>query len=47
MAKKRTSKKKVAKRAFEDRHASSATKIDYMLMRCVELTRVLKKNGKS
>ncbi len=33
------------KRAFEDRHASTAAYIDYMRPRCVELTRVLKKTG--
>ncbi len=33
------------KRAFEDRHASTAAYIDYMRPRCVELSRVLKKTG--
>src|SRR5215467_5615613 len=33
------------KRAFEDRHASTVTYIDYMRPRCVELARVLKKTG--
>ena len=33
------------KRAFEDRHASTAAYIDFMRPRCVELTRVLKKTG--
>jgi DNA modification methylase len=33
------------KRAFEDRHESTAAYIDYMLPRCVELKRVLKKTG--
>ncbi len=33
------------KRAFEDRHASTAAYIDYMRPRCVELRRVLKKTG--
>src|SRR5688500_18305070 len=33
------------KRAFEDRHASTAAYIDYMRPRCVELARVLKKTG--
>lgn len=33
------------KRAFEDRHASTAVYIDYMRPRCVELARVLKKTG--
>lgn len=33
------------KRAFEDRHASTAAYIDYMRPRCVELVRVLKKTG--
>jgi hypothetical protein len=31
------------KRAFEDRHASTAAYIDYMRPRCVQLARVLKK----
>ncbi len=33
------------KRAFEDRHASTAAYIDYMRPRCVELARGLKKTG--
>ncbi|MFH0981059.1 MAG: DNA methyltransferase [Planctomycetota bacterium] len=33
------------KRAFEDRHASTAAYIDYMRPRCVELHSVLKPNG--
>ena len=33
------------KRAFDDRHASTAAYIDYMRPRCVELARVLKKTG--
>ena len=33
------------KRAFEDRHASTAAYIDFMRRRCVELHRVLKKTG--
>ena len=33
------------KRAFEDRHASTAAYIDFMRPRCVELARVLKKPG--
>ncbi len=33
------------RRAFEDRHASTAAYIDYMRPRCVELSRVLKKTG--
>jgi site-specific DNA-methyltransferase (adenine-specific) len=33
------------KRAFEDRHASTAAYIDYMRPRCVELARVLKRTG--
>jgi DNA modification methylase len=33
------------KRAFEDRHESTHAYIDYMRPRCVELARVLKKNG--
>src|SRR4030067_31929 len=33
------------KRAFEDRHASTAAYIDYMRPRCVELSRVLQKTG--
>src|SRR6266705_6264801 len=33
------------KRAFADRHASTKAYIDYMRPRCVELARVLKKNG--
>ena len=33
------------KRAFEDRHASTAVYIDFMRPRCVELHRVLKKTG--
>ncbi len=33
------------KRAFQDRHASTAAYIDYMRPRCVELARVLKKTG--
>src|ERR1700731_3863767 len=33
------------KRAFEDRHESTAAYIDYMRPRCVELKRVLKKTG--
>ena len=33
------------KRAFEDRHASTAAYIDYMRPRCVQLARVLKKTG--
>ena len=33
------------KRAFEDRHASTAAYIDYMRPCCVELARVLKKSG--
>jgi hypothetical protein len=33
------------KRAFEDRHASTAAYIDYMRPRCVELARVLKPTG--
>ncbi len=33
------------KRAFEDRHASTAAYIDYMRPRCFELARVLKKTG--
>lgn len=33
------------KRAFEDRHASTAAYIDFMRPRCVELERVLKKTG--
>jgi DNA modification methylase len=33
------------RRAFEDRHASTAAYIDYMRPRCVELARVLKKTG--
>ncbi|MBK9118388.1 MAG: hypothetical protein IPM18_02140 [Phycisphaerales bacterium] len=33
------------KRAFEDRHASTAAYIDTMRPRCVELARVLKKTG--
>jgi len=33
------------KRAFEDRHASTAAYIDFMRPRCVELHRVLKKTG--
>jgi 16S rRNA G966 N2-methylase RsmD len=33
------------KRAFEDRHASTAAYIDFMRPRCVELARVLKKTG--
>jgi len=33
------------KRAFEDRHASTAAYIEFMRPRCVELARVLKKTG--
>jgi len=33
------------KRAFEDRHASTAAYIDFMRPRCVELHRVLKRTG--
>jgi DNA modification methylase len=33
------------KRAFEDRHASTAAYIDFMRPRCIELARVLKKTG--
>jgi DNA modification methylase len=33
------------KRAFEDRHASTAAYIDYMRPRCVQLARVLKRTG--
>jgi DNA modification methylase len=33
------------KRAFDDRHASTAAYIDFMRPRCVELARVLKKTG--
>ena len=33
------------KRAFEDRHASTAAYIDYMRPRCIELARVLKPTG--
>ena len=33
------------KRAFEDRHASTAAYIEYMRPRCVQLARVLKKTG--
>ncbi len=33
------------KRAFEDRHASTAAYIDYMRPRCVALSKVLKKTG--
>lgn len=33
------------KRAFEDRHESTAAYIDYMRPRCLELARVLKKTG--
>ena len=33
------------KRAFEDRHASTAAYIDYMRPRCMQLARVLKKTG--
>jgi site-specific DNA-methyltransferase (adenine-specific) len=33
------------KRAFEDRHESTAAYIDFMRPRCVELARVLKKTG--
>ncbi len=33
------------KRAFEDRHGSTAAYIDFMRPRCVELARVLKKTG--
>src|ERR1700686_3758331 len=33
------------KRAFEDRHASTAAYIDFMRPRCVELARVLKPTG--
>ncbi|MCK4872218.1 MAG: restriction endonuclease [Phycisphaerales bacterium] len=33
------------KRAFDDRHASTAAYIDYMRPRCVELARVLKRTG--
>jgi DNA modification methylase len=33
------------KRAFDDRHASTAAYIDYMRPRCVQLARVLKKAG--
>ena len=33
------------KRAFDDRHASTAAYIDFMRPRCVELGRVLKKTG--
>jgi DNA modification methylase len=33
------------KRAFDDRHASTDAYIDFMLPRCVELHRVLKKTG--
>jgi hypothetical protein len=33
------------KRAFEDRHASTAAYIDFMRPRCVELARVLQKTG--
>ncbi|MEN6576022.1 MAG: DNA methyltransferase [Phycisphaerales bacterium] len=33
------------KRAFEDRHASTAAYIDFMRPRCVEMHRVLKKTG--
>ena len=33
------------KRAFEDRHESTKAYIDYMLPRCVQLHRVLKKTG--
>jgi DNA modification methylase len=33
------------KRAFEDRHASTAAYIDFMRPRCVELARVLKSTG--
>jgi DNA modification methylase len=33
------------KRAFEDRHANTQAYIDFMLPRCVELARVLKKSG--
>ncbi|MBE3123326.1 MAG: site-specific DNA-methyltransferase, partial [Planctomycetes bacterium] len=33
------------KRAFEDRHASTAAYIDFMRPRCVELSRVLKPTG--
>src|SRR3989454_8669498 len=33
------------KRAFADRHASTAAYIDYMRPRCVQLHRVLKKTG--
>jgi len=33
------------KRAFEDRHASTAAYLDFMRPRCVELARVLKKTG--
>jgi DNA modification methylase len=33
------------KRAFEDRHASTAAYIDFMRPRCVELAGVLKKTG--
>ena len=33
------------KRAFEDRHASTAAYIEFMRPRCIELARVLKKTG--
>src|SRR5438270_231371 len=33
------------KRAFEDRHASTAAYIAFMRPRCVELSRVIKKRG--
>jgi len=33
------------KRAFKDRHASTQAYIDFMRPRCVEMARVLKKNG--
>ena len=33
------------KRAFEDRHASTAAYIDFMRPRCIELARVLKSTG--
>ena len=33
------------KRAFEDRHESTAAYIEFMRPRCVELARVLKKSG--
>jgi adenine specific DNA methylase Mod len=45
MGKKLFSGQTKEKRSFEDRHASTRAYIDYMRSRCVQLARVLKKNG--